>query len=203
MADYPATPWAEQALNELATHLVTQDQDDEADTVFRQLMRAYPKSPYAERAAWKVGWRAYRRGDFQETIEIFEAAASNFPRGDTRPAWLYWAGRARERLNDTATANARFRLVVVDYQNSYYGRLASGILKAKKETPVLARIGARDAGGVDRRGRADGRNHPGTGRRRSVPRRAARGGVRAERCTATRRGSRPLRRGSAISRASR
>ena len=142
VADSPATPWAEQALNELATQLVTQDQDDEADAVFRQLMRAYPKSPYAERAAWKVGWRAYRRGDFQETIEVFESAASNFPRGDTRPAWLYWAGRARERLNDAASANARYRLVVVDYQNSYYGRLASGILKVKKETPVLARIGA-------------------------------------------------------------
>ena len=142
VADYPATPWADQALNELATQLVTQDQDDDADAVFRQLMRAYPKSPYAERAAWKVGWRAYRRGDFQETIEVFESAASNFPRGDNRPAWLYWAGRARERLNDAAAANARFRLVVVDYQNSYYGRLASGILKQKKEVPVLSRIGA-------------------------------------------------------------
>ena len=92
VADYPATPWAEQALNELASHLVTQDQDDEADTVFRQLMRAYPKSPYAERAAWKVGWRAYRRGDFQETIEIFEArrpisrGATPAPPGSTGPA---------------------------------------------------------------------------------------------------------------------
>jgi soluble lytic murein transglycosylase len=142
VAEYPGTPWAEQALNELATQLVTQDQDDDADKVFRQLMRTYPKSPHAERAAWKVGWRAYRRGEFQETIEIFESAASNFPRGDNRPAWLYWAGRARDRLNDTTGANARYRLVVVDYQNSYYGRLASGILKKKKETPVLARIGA-------------------------------------------------------------
>ena len=141
-AEHPRTPWAEQALNELATHLVTLDQDDEADTVFRQLVRAYPKSPHTERAAWKVGWRAYRSGNFQETIDVFESAATNFPRADNRPAWLYWSGRARERLNDQATANARYRLVVVDYANSYYGRLASNILKSKREAPVLARIGA-------------------------------------------------------------
>ncbi|HEY6508642.1 MAG TPA: transglycosylase SLT domain-containing protein [Vicinamibacterales bacterium] len=142
VAAAPTSQWAEQALNELATYLVTQDQDDEADRVFRQLMRAFPKSPYAERAAWKVGWRAYRSQSFPEAIEVFEAAASNFPRADNRPAWLYWAGRARERLADNVTASARFRLVVLDYQNSYYGRLAAGILKARNESPVQARIGA-------------------------------------------------------------
>ena len=141
-AEHPGTPWAEQALNELATQFVTLDQDDEADKVFRQLVRSYPKSPHTERAAWKVGWRAYRSGNFKETVDVFEGAAANFPRGDNRPGWLYWAGRARERLGDHATANARFRLVVVDYANSYYGRLAAGILKSKKEGPVMARIGA-------------------------------------------------------------
>jgi soluble lytic murein transglycosylase len=141
-AEHPGTTWAAQALNELATHLITLDQDEAADGVFRQLLRDHSKSPYAERAAWKVGWTAYRKGHFTETIEIFESAAVNFPRGDNRPAWIYWAGRARERLNDHVAANARFRLVVADYANSYYGRLAAGILKSKKEAPVLARIGA-------------------------------------------------------------
>ncbi len=141
-ASAPTSPWAGQALNDLATYLVTQDQDDEADRVFRQLMRAFPKSPHAERAAWKVGWRAYRNRNFAEVVEVFEAAASNFPRADNRPAWLYWAGRAREHLSDMVTASARFRLVVLDYQNSYYGRLAAAVLKARGEAPVQARIGA-------------------------------------------------------------
>ena len=99
---------------------------------------------------------------FRSRSTIFEAAASNFPRSDTRPAWLYWAGRARERLNDTTTANARYRLVVVDYQNSYYGRLASGILKAKHESRSWRGSAARDAGGArspgsSRRAKSSGR----------------------------------------------
>ena len=65
-------------------------------------------------------------------------------------------------------------------QNSYYGRLASGILKSKKEAPVLARIGAAtpvaSIAGVEPTGdiiRAlVGARH--------ARRRAARGGVRAE-----------------------
>jgi soluble lytic murein transglycosylase len=141
-ADHPGTTWAAQALNELGTHYVTLDQDDDADQVFRQLVLAHPKSSQAERAAWKVGWRAYRNKEFAETVKLFEAAAANFPRGDNRPGWLYWSGRARERMGDTAMANARYRLVVVDYANSYYGRLAAAILKEKKEAPVVARIGA-------------------------------------------------------------
>jgi len=142
VATAPTSRWAEQILNELGTHLVTLDQDDEADQVFRQLIRAFPESPHAERAAWKVGWRAYRSKRFAETAEVFENAAANFPRADNRPAWLYWAGRSRERLSDPATANARYRLVVLDYQNSYYGRLAAGLLKAAGEPRVPARIGA-------------------------------------------------------------
>jgi soluble lytic murein transglycosylase len=140
-ADYPG-PWAEQALDELGGFLVANDRDDEADEVFRNLLRRYPKSRYSERAAWKVGWRAYRAGKLADTVEVFESAASNFPRADTRPAWLYWAGRARQRLSDEAGAAARFRLVIADYQNSYYGRLAMTILKSRGEPPVTARITA-------------------------------------------------------------
>ena len=141
MNDYPDSPWSEEALNGLATDHIMSDSDDYADTVFRHLLRSFPRGRYAERAAWKVGWRAYRASEFADAAEVFDGAAARAPRADNRPAWLYWSGRAYERLNNHVTANARYRLVVADYQNSYYGRLASGILKAKKETPVLARIG--------------------------------------------------------------
>src|SRR6185503_1647406 len=44
---------------------------------------------------------------------------------DYRPAWLYWSARAREAMGDAATSTARYQLAVTDYQNTYYGRLAS------------------------------------------------------------------------------
>jgi soluble lytic murein transglycosylase len=140
--DYPNSPWAEEALNGLAQDFVVSDADDDADAVFRQLLRAFPQGRYMERAAWKVGWRAYRAGEFAEAADVFDNAAVRAPRADNRPAWLYWSGRAHDRLNDTITANARYRLAVADYQNTYYGRLASKLLVARGESAVAARITA-------------------------------------------------------------
>jgi soluble lytic murein transglycosylase len=134
--DHPATEWAEETLNNLASHYLIVDNDAEADRVFRELYRRYPKSRHADRAAWKAGWWSYRSGDFAETVNLFESAAANFPRADYRPAWLYWAARAREQMGEQTIAAARYRLVVGDYQNSYYGREAMKRLEARREPAV-------------------------------------------------------------------
>jgi soluble lytic murein transglycosylase len=59
-----------------------------------------------------------------------------YPRADFRPSWLYWSGRARDQMGDTAAANARYRLAASDYFNTYYGRLASRILGSRQEPAV-------------------------------------------------------------------
>src|SRR6185503_3402491 len=63
--------------------------------------------------------------------KLFESAAVTFPRADYRPGWIYWSGRARERMGDAPGATARYRLAVIDYGNSYYGRLASRLLASR------------------------------------------------------------------------
>lgn len=129
--EFPTEPWAEEALNDLASHHVIQNEDDKADQEFRELFERFPSGKYAERAAWKIGWWAYRNDRFADTARVFEKAAGIFPRSDYRPAWLYWAGRARESLKEDALADARLRLTVVDYLNTYYGRLAASRLAAR------------------------------------------------------------------------
>lgn len=136
LADFPDSEWAHETLNNLASHYIIVDDDAAADRVFRELVRRYPKSRFAERAAWKAGWFSYRNGDYEEAVDMFEEAASAFPRADNRPAWLYWAARSRDQLGDEVTANARYRLVVADYQNTYYGRLASKILESRRQPAV-------------------------------------------------------------------
>lgn len=134
---FPSDAWTEEALNLLATYHLTGDQDEEADTVFRQMAERFPSGRNAERAFWKAGWFAYRHGRDTEAIRYFEEAAARFPRADTRPAWLYWSARAHERARHAAAAETRYRLVVADYQNSYYGRQAQ---KRLADRPVtLAR----------------------------------------------------------------
>jgi len=134
--DFPTSEWSAETLNSLASHYLVVDEDAEADLVFRELAHRFPKHRFAERAAWKAGWAAYRSGRFEEAIALFESAASAFPRADYRPSWLYWSARSRDQLNDTATANERYRLVVADYRNSYYGRLSATLLTTRRQ-PLL------------------------------------------------------------------
>jgi soluble lytic murein transglycosylase len=136
VADFPQESWTQETLNNLASHYIILNEDAEADRVFRELYQRFPQGRHAERAAWKIGWWAYKNGELAETVRIFEEAAAAFPRSDLRPAWLYWAARSRDGHGDRETAVARYRLVATDYLNSYYGRLAAKILADRKQPPV-------------------------------------------------------------------
>jgi soluble lytic murein transglycosylase len=124
VAEFPGTSWAEDALNSLALADARDDQDAAADQASLELFENFPKGRYTERAAWRIGWRAYRTGNYAEAVRIFERAAFNFPRSDYRPAWLYWSGRSHEALNEPELAEARYSVEVIDYLNTYHGRLA-------------------------------------------------------------------------------
>lgn len=125
IAQYPSDSWAEASLDVLATHFVRADDDARANELFRQLVERFPRGTFSERASWKVGWNAFRTGDYETAARTFEQASSNFPRSDYRPSWLYWSGRAREARAEGVEARQRYLLTIADYANSYYGRLAS------------------------------------------------------------------------------
>ena len=137
LSDHPDGSWAEETLNNLASHYVVMDDDAGADEVFRELYRRFPEGRYAERAAWKIGWSAYKDGRFAETAQVFETAAAAYPRADYRPSWLYWSARSRDHMGESQVANTRYQILASDYLNSYYGRLASRILASRRESPVL------------------------------------------------------------------
>lgn len=122
------SPYAEEALNGLATWYTVNDDDQSAANVFGLMAQRFPSGRFAERAAWKAGWWAYRHGDMAAAVAYFEGGARAFPRSDYRPGWLYWSGRAKQRQGDAAGAAARLTLAATDYRNSYYGRLAIGQL---------------------------------------------------------------------------
>src|SRR5262249_13116953 len=109
--DFSEQSWAEEALNNLATHYIIQDEDDAAEATFRELFEKYPGGHYGERTAWKLGWFAYRDGHFSEAARAFESGAAHFPRSDYRPSWLYWAARAHENLKEPSLADERYLLL--------------------------------------------------------------------------------------------
>jgi soluble lytic murein transglycosylase len=128
-AGFPDSSWAEEALNNLGTYYILENEDEEAANTFRELYAKFPNGTRAERAAWKYGWWSYKTGDYAETIRVFETAAVTFPRSDYRPSFLYWSARAHARHGAASDGTARMRLVHTDYANSYYGRLAAGHLR--------------------------------------------------------------------------
>jgi tetratricopeptide (TPR) repeat protein len=134
--EFPDSTWSDEALSNLGTHYILTNQDDLAAETFKEEFEKFPAGPHAERAAWKYGWWAYTTGKYAETVRVFEKAAASFPRSDYRPPWLYWSGRAREKLGQRETADARMRLVYADYMNSYYGRLAGRRIPATVSTPA-------------------------------------------------------------------
>lgn len=136
VARYPASPFADEVLNNLASAHIVDDEDAEADAVFRQVVEKYPSGRFAERAFWKAGWWAYRQGRFAEAAALFDRGAAQFPRSDYRPSWLYWSGRALAQAGDAETGVARLRLAATDYHNSYYGRLAVKRLAGQRGAAV-------------------------------------------------------------------
>jgi soluble lytic murein transglycosylase len=140
--DFPQDAWTEETLNNLASHYILENEDAEADRVFREYSRRFPQGRHAERAAWKTGWWAYKNGNLAEAISLFEGAAAAMPRADSRPAWLYWAARSHDTLGHDEEANGRYRLVATDYRNSYYGRLAVKILEERKQPPPARTVEA-------------------------------------------------------------
>jgi soluble lytic murein transglycosylase len=137
--DFPESSWSEEALNNLGTHYILNNEDELAAQTFAELYQKFPTGSRAERAAWKAGWWSYKKGDYANTITVFEGAAAGFPRSDYRPSFLYWAARSHAKLGRGDEAASRLRLVHADYGNSYYGRLA---------VQHLTRRG--DPGGIDR-----------------------------------------------------
>lgn len=126
--EFSDTPWAEDTLNHLATHYILVDDDARAAEVFGELLRRYPNSRHAERAAWKAGWWAFKQGRYAEASAMFLDAAARFARSDYRPAFRYWAGLAQQRLGRVSEGAAILATVVAEYGNSYYGRLAASRL---------------------------------------------------------------------------
>jgi soluble lytic murein transglycosylase len=135
VADFPDSSWAEEALNNLGSHYLVTNDDALAARTFKELYDRFPTGTRSERAAWKYGWWSYRRGDYRETVRVFESAALAFPRSDYRPSFLYWAGRSHGKLGAASQSDARLRLVYADYANSYYGRLAERHLARRGAAP--------------------------------------------------------------------
>jgi soluble lytic murein transglycosylase len=125
---FPKTAWAEEALLNLAAYHNKQTRPELAAGYYRRLLEDFPDGRYFERAAWWSAWWDYRSGRWKQAAEAFENAARLRPTSSSSAGFLYWAGRARERLGEPERARGLFRETVRGFKHSYHGLRAAAAL---------------------------------------------------------------------------
>ncbi|HET9317658.1 MAG TPA: transglycosylase SLT domain-containing protein [Vicinamibacteria bacterium] len=135
---FPGTPWAEDALLNLANHYLKDGRDGEAAPYLARILREFPEGRYLDRATWNVGWWEYRSGRFQGAVDLWEKAARQRPTSGWAPQFLYWAARARGGLQQHDRAASLFQETVRRYKHTYHGLLAAQAMGGRLPAPAPA-----------------------------------------------------------------
>ncbi|MDG2049297.1 MAG: tetratricopeptide repeat protein [Myxococcota bacterium] len=92
-----------------------------AEAHYRQVARSGQRAGLSDAAAWRLGWGAYRAGDYERANLYFDQLVrqkEGDPIGQLRPR--YWHARALEHRGD-ARSLTEFSEIARDYPLSYYG----------------------------------------------------------------------------------
>jgi soluble lytic murein transglycosylase len=123
---------------------------DRARTLYQRVVRQYPGSDRAGLSMMRLAGIAFHNGEHREAARIWDEYRARFPRGSRALQALYWAGRARAALGDSAGAASMFREVRQRERDSYYALLASERLGIPF-WPLPAGAGPGRSAGADQR----------------------------------------------------
>jgi soluble lytic murein transglycosylase len=118
---FPGTSWGEEALLDGAAFYGRTGKDADALPFYRRIYEGYPQGKYVDPATFRVGFAEYRARNYDKAAEIFEAAAKVRSSNLWRPAYLYWAGRARREKGEEDRARALFEELLTRYKFAYHG----------------------------------------------------------------------------------
>ena len=113
---FPGTSWGEEALLDGAAFYARSGKDEEALPFYRRIYEGYPQGKYIDPATFRVAFAEYRAARYDKAAEMFEAAAKTRGSNLWRPAYLYWAGRARREMGEEDRARALFEEVLAPLQ---------------------------------------------------------------------------------------
>jgi len=98
---------AAEAMFHGARALSRADKDDEAIVWYRKVVAAYPRTAYAEEAAFLAGWLEFNRGKYKASIAPLEASLAKYPRSKWVDDALWNLGLAHYFLGEWDQARAR------------------------------------------------------------------------------------------------
>jgi soluble lytic murein transglycosylase len=139
---FPGTPWAEEALLQLANEYQKDARDGEAVPYWRRIFEQYPEGRYAERACWRVSWADYRAGRYELAAQSLEKTARLRAPSSATAGFLYWAGRARAAQGQTESARVLYEETERRYRYAYHGLRAREALKRLPPAPAATSVPA-------------------------------------------------------------
>jgi soluble lytic murein transglycosylase len=110
----------------------------EARRIWVDLVRRFPKTPEAPRAAFQAALVAWSTGDPGSAAREWDALVSRWPDADPAPGARYWAGRAWARLGNQPRATERWRAVAERDTLGYYAVLSARRLGTTPWMPAPA-----------------------------------------------------------------
>ena len=121
---------AAEAMFHGARALSRADQDEQAIVWYRKLVTEYPKSVWAQEAAFLAGWLEFNRGRYKEAIAPLEDSLKRYPRSKWVDDALWFLGMSHYFLGEWPKARERLEALAK----------RSGALEGGKGMYWLARI---------------------------------------------------------------
>ncbi|MFQ5329876.1 MAG: transglycosylase SLT domain-containing protein [Thermodesulfobacteriota bacterium] len=132
---YPDSGNAPVLLMRLASLDEKEGESDGGREHLEELLESYPDTAYAERAAWLLSWRFYRRGEIERSIGYL-ALLENYPSSMKRA--LYWSEEANSILHRLASGGI-----------GYYAYRADDILQREEGLNGRIMILSAEDGGAE------------------------------------------------------
>ncbi len=129
----PAEPTSGEELYQKALELYRQKRYEEAQKLFEEYLRKYPKGKRAANATFWIGECLYQRKLYEEAILQYQKVIDEFPKSSKVPAALLKQGLAFLRLGDTEAAAIVFKKLVRRYPHTEQARLARKYLARMKK----------------------------------------------------------------------
>lgn len=106
--------------------------DDDVTKLLASIPDAYPQGDMRAEAMWRLAWRAYQEGRYEEAIGWLRKQIATKPIDNNY--WAegqaqYWIGRSYARLGRAAESVAAYREAITTYPLSYYTLLALNRLR--------------------------------------------------------------------------
>ncbi len=124
---YPTDELVDDALYDIAKIHEAQEKSELALDAYARLIKAAPKSPYADVAAWRTGWQRFDERRYEESYTAFKGLKDHFPGNRYAMGAHFWMAKIRERQNRPELARKIYQ-EVAKARYWYYSARAKAIL---------------------------------------------------------------------------